>query len=456
MVTSQVKPWCPGDIVELQITDLTSEGEGVGRVDQWAVFVPDTIPGDRVLARLGQHRGSFGRARLHQVLEPSPGRHRPRCIVADKCGGCQWQTMAYPYQLQAKEKLVRDTLERVGGFPQVTLDPILRAPADLGYRNKVAYPLAVSASGQVQAGYYQKGSHQLVNLNQCPVQDPRLNPLLAEVKQDIQQRGWPIYQEQNHQGEMRHLVLRLGHYTGEILLTLVVRTGELPGLESQAQAWLERYPALVGVMVNYNPQPTNTILGKKTRCVAGEPWIRERFAGLELFLDAPSFFQVYTEQAEALLGIIATHLNLQGDEVLVDAYCGVGTLTLLLARLVKQAVGLEILPSAVAMARRNAQHNRIDNVTFTAGPVEDTLEQLALTPSVVLLDPPRKGCDQRVLSTLLRIRPQRLVYVSCNPATLARDLQRLSPRYHLVRVQPADFFPQTAHVECAAFLELQT
>lgn len=447
--------WQQGQLVEVFINDLSDTGEGVGRWGERVVFVPDSVPGDRTLVRLVRVKPQYAHAKLHELLSASPHRIRPSCIVADKCGGCQWQHIAYEYQLEAKRNQVIQALERIGGFNCPPVAPVMAAPYSLGYRNKATYPLGMSATGQVQAGYYQKGSHQLINLNQCPVQDSRLNPLLAKVKQDIQQRGWRVYDERRHNGQVRHLALRIGRRTGEMLLTMVVKDWDLPGIEAQAQDWLNRYPQLVGVSVNRNSERTNAIFGRETRCIAGRAYLLEQFAGVEFQVRPDTFFQVYTESAEALLQVIMQQLNLQGDEVLVDAYCGIGTFSLPLAKMLGQAVGLEVQPEAVEQAQLNAQRNGITNVTFQVGPVEKLLPQLKIAPDIVLLDPPRKGCDRVLIETLLRSSPRRIVYVSCKPATLARDLKLLCQdgKYRLTMVQPADFFPQTAHVECAAFLE---
>ena len=446
--------WQQGQVVEVSITDLSDTGEGVGRLGGRVIFVPDTVTGDRALIRLVRVKSNYATGKLHQLLEPSPHRIRPNCIVADKCGGCQWQHIADQYQQQAKHKLVVQALERIGGFTSITVAPILTGDSSLAYRNKATYPLKRSSTGQVQAGYYQKGSHQLINLNQCPVQDSRLNPLLAEIKQDIEQMGWSVYDERRHQGRLRHLSLRIGRRTGEMLLTLIATDWNLRDLEAQTQKWLTRYPKLVGVCMNRNPNRSNVIFGEETRCVAGQPYLREEFAGLEFQLGSETFFQVNTEAAEALLNVIVEQLALSGDEVLVDAYCGIGTFTLPLAQQVRQVIGLEVQATSVEQAQMNAQHNGITNVTFQAGAVETLLPQLGITPDIVLLDPPRKGCDRAVIETLLHTLPKRIVYVSCKPATLARDLKLLCQTggYQLTHIQPADFFPQTSHVECAAFL----
>jgi len=450
--------WQQGQLVELTITDLTADGDGVGRAaGDRVVFVPDTLPGDRLVVRLVQVKPRYARGKQQRLLENSPHRVRPRCIVADKCGGCQWQHIAETYQLEAKQGQVVQALKRIGGFPQPPVQPILASPTLEGYRNKATYPVGLSPSHQVKVGYYRKGSHQIVNLNQCPVQDERLNPLLANIKGDIQAQGWSIYNEQTHTGKIRHLALRIGQRTGEILLTLVVRDWDLPQIATQAAAWMQQYPKLVGVLLNRNGDRTNVIFGPETRCVVGQSHLREKFAGLNFQIHPATFFQIHTEQAEVLLQVILATLNLQGQEAIVDAYCGIGTLSLPLAQQSAQVIGLEMQPEAVQQARQNAEQNGIDNVTFQVSTVAEGLTQLPLSPDIVVLDPPRKGCGSEAIASLLALAPPRIVYVSCKPATLARDLKHLCQDgpYQLVQVQPIDFFPQTAHVECVAFLEHQ-
>ena len=413
------------------------------------VFVPDTVTGDLALVRLVRVKSQYAHGKLEQLLQPSPHRIRSQCIVADKCGGCQWQHIDLEYQQVAQREQIIEVLQRIGGFTQPEVLPILTRGSGLGYRNKAIYLLGRGKTGQVQAGYYRKGTHQLVNLNQCPVQDPRLNPLLAEIKGDIQTRDWSIYNEKRHQGKLRHLSWRIGRQTGEILLTLVTTDWQLQDIEEQGEIWLARYPELVGVCLNYNGDRTNSIFGSQTRSVVGRPYLREIFADLEFQLRPETFFQVNTEAAEALLEAIIAQLDLQGDEFLIDAYCGLGTFTLSLAQRVRQVMGIEVQQSAVEQAKLNAQINNITNVTFHTGAVATLLPQLGTNSDIVLLDPPRKGLDPPVIEALLRLQPHRIVYISCQPPTLALDLKLLceTGSYELISVQPADFFPQTPHVE---------
>ncbi|MEM8715553.1 MAG: 23S rRNA (uracil(1939)-C(5))-methyltransferase RlmD [Cyanobacteria bacterium P01_A01_bin.3] len=452
--------WTQGTAVNLTISSLTNRGDGIGHVDGRAVFVPDTVPGDEVLAKLVRVKPSHAFGALKRVLTPSGDRIRPACILAQKCGGCQWQPVGYDAQLAAKDQLVTDALTRLGHLERGHLErigvaPILAAPAALHYRNKVSYPIAKGTTQPLKVGYFRKGSHKLVNVNQCPVQDERLDTVLQTVKQDLQSTDWPAYNERNQKGELRHLGLRIGRRTGQLLITLVAKTDRLPGLDTLAKVWMQTIPNLQGVCLNINPKRTNAIFGQETQLVAGTHELQEEFAGLTISIDSTSFFQVYTEQAERLLNWVSSQLTLKGNETLIDAYCGIGTLTLPLAKRVKQAIGIEVIPNAVQQANRNAKLNGIDNVAFVEGTVEEMLPSLPAA-DVVLLDPPRKGCERSVLDILMQRTPATLVYISCNPATLARDLDVLvnNGPFSLDTYQTADFFPQTAHVETAAILHL--
>jgi 23S rRNA (uracil1939-C5)-methyltransferase len=497
------RSWKQGDIVEIEITDVSESGEGVGRAEERVVFVPDTVTGDRVTARLTNVKRQYAHGKLLEVLTASPHRVRPSCIVADKCGGCQLQHIDYDYQLTAKENQVTQALKRIGGFAEPPVAPIVGAQGNFAYRNKVTYPLGINDVGGIKAGYYRKGTHQIVNLNQCPVQDERLNPLLAEIKQDLQDRGWKMYEPEqkgarepgarrtafkviDHNadtGEMvngipkpklrkkteiikvelepdtrpqfRHMLMRIGRRTGEILLTFVVTDFDIPNFEGQAQRWMKRYPNLVGVCLNLNDRPHNNVFGTETRCIVGRDYICETFGNLQFQLKSDTFFQIYTEQAETVLDLIIRRSQFKGTEILLDAYCGIGTFTLPLSKRVKRAMGIEVHPASVVQARANARLNGINNVEFRTGEVEELLPELEIQADVVLLDPPRTGCDRSVLDMLTAMQPAQIIYISCKPATLARDLQILCEQgnYRLAHVQPADFFPQTSHVECIAFLE---
>jgi 23S rRNA (uracil1939-C5)-methyltransferase len=449
--------WQQGALLTMEITDINDAGEGVGRVDSHVVFVPDTAIGDWADVRLIRIKKNHGYGQLQNLVISSGDRIRPNCMVADKCGGCQLQHISYSAQLAAKQNQVVQTLRRIGGVPENKILPIIGAEQDLDYRNKVTYPLALSTTGQVKAGYYQKGTHKIVNLNQCPIQDQRLNPLLAGIKQDIQEQEWLVYDPERltNVAQFRHLSLRIGRNTGEILITLVATDGQMPNsLPEQAEAWLTKYPGVVGVCFNTQPRRDNVIFGETTELIAGQDFVTEVFADLQWRLGADTFFQVYTEQAERMLRVILDRLTLTGQEFLLDAYCGIGTFSLPLASRVKTVLGIESHQASVEQAQGNASINGIVNALFEAGDCGEIMTELVERPDVVLLDPPRQGCDRLVLENLIGRPPAQLVYISCKPSTLARDLKILldSGRFELQGVQPVDFFPQTAHVECAAFL----
>lgn len=450
--TATSDPWRQGELIPLAITDLTAQGEGLGHFQGRVVFVPNTAPGDQITARLVRVKPKYASGLLQEIHHPSPHRIQPACIVADKCGGCQWQHVDYELQLQTKQQIVRDALERIAHLSPPPAEPILAAPQSLRYRNKVTYPIAGNGD-QIRIGYFQQGSHRLINLNQCPVQDERLDVYLQEIKLDLQKAGWPAYDERQHRGQLRHLGLRIGRRTGEVLLTLVCKGSNLPKLEIWAERWMQRYPDLVGVCLNLNPNRTNAIFGPETQLVAGRSAFQEQFDHKSIWIDSTSFFQINTEQAEAFFTWIVSQLSLTGQETLVDAYCGIGTLSLLLAPHVERLLGIESLLEAVEQARYNAQANQISNARFFHGSVESVLPTLP-PGDVVVLDPPRKGCDRSVLDTLLLQQPRQIVYISCHPATLARDLEILmgAGHFRLEQWRAADFFPQTGHVESVAFL----
>ncbi len=444
-----------GSLLEVTITDLNTGGEGVGRINGKVIFVPDTVTGDRALVRLTRVKSKYAEGKLQKLLTSSSDRIRPRCIVADKCGGCQWQHINWKHQLVTKRQQVIQSLQRIGGLQEIQVQSTLHTADDLHYRNKVTYPLGISSTGNLQAGYYRKNSHKIVNLNQCPVQDSRLNPLLKEIKQDIQQQGWSIYDETTNQGQLRHLSLRIGYHTEEILVTLVATNNKIPGLTEQAKIWIDRYPNLVGVCLNINRDQTNIIFGHQTHTIVGKPYLKEIFGGLEFRILSDTFFQVNTAAAELLLNKIIQLLNLQGHEILVDAYCGIGTFTLPLAKKVKQAIGIEVHPASIIQAKQNAEINQIANVNFYTDKVEKYLQKINIVADIILLDPPRQGCDRQVVETLLNLQPSKIVYVSCKPATLARDLKLLcsSGIYQPQLIQPIDFFPQTSHIESLVLLQ---
>lgn len=442
-----------GAQLELAIDDLDQEGRGLGRHDGAVVFVEGGLPGEWLRVRLVHRARRHWLAELVAVLTPSPERRRPPCILADRCGGCTLQALAPSAQQQWKQQRVATALQRIGGL-DAPVRPLLAAPDDLGYRNRAVIPLELR-EGRLRAGYYQRGSHRIVNLNHCPVLDPRLDGLIAPLKADLEASDWPVDRHAGApDGGLRHLALRVGSHSGEVLITLISAHGDLPGLEDLARFWLERWPALVGVCLNLQPDPGNRLMGAHTRVVAGRGELREAFAGLELMVAADSFFQVHTRQAERVVPLLFEALeDVQG--YLVDAYCGIGTFSLPLAAAGWRVLGLEQQGAAVALARRNAAANGLSDTTrFEEAVVGEVLAERLPGSDALFVDPPRKGLEGPALVAIVAGGPPRLLYLSCDPATQARDLALLVREggYQLRWLQPIDFFPNTSHVETLAVL----
>ncbi|MEB3243987.1 MAG: 23S rRNA (uracil(1939)-C(5))-methyltransferase RlmD [Cyanobacteriota bacterium] len=449
----------PG-LLTLTVDDLTREGQGLGRHQGQVILVDGALPGDLVQVRL-IHRGRrHAVGQLLRLLTPSPERRRPPCILADHCGGCTLQHLSDQGQQHWKHTSVAETLRRLGGIT-TPIQPLWAAPQGLGYRNRAVIPLERDPHGKLRAGYYRRGSHQIVNLNRCPVLDPRLDAMIQPLKADLDATAWPV---DRHAGAadpgagLRHLALRIGRRSGERLLTLIASHSDLPGIEDLAQRWLARWPELVGVTLNLQPEPGNRLFGAHTITIQGRPWLNEPFAGVQLHIGADTFFQVYSEQAEHVVELLLTALGPPGGTI-VEGYCGIGTFSLPLARAGWTVLGLEQHGATVALARANAQRNGLNHrCDFRQGDgallLEDALSQQL--PSAVLVDPPRKGLAPAATAALLRHRPPRILYLSCDPATLARDLKALASEgpYSVIRLQPLDFFPNTSHVETLAQLHL--
>jgi 23S rRNA (uracil1939-C5)-methyltransferase len=443
-----------GQVIQLEVDGFGHDGQGVGRWQDTAVFVAGALPGETVTVRVRRLARRHLEAELVGVDSPSPQRQRPPCILADRCGGCSLQHCNADAQNAIKTDLVQQALRRIGQLDTV-VDPIWSAPAALGYRNRALIPLERSADGPLRAGYYRRGSHRIVNMSRCPVLDSRIDGLIAEIKADLEATDWPVDVNLSGGGGLRHLALRVGHHSGEVLITLVSSHDRLPGLEALAQRWHQRWPELVGVGLNLQPRASNVVLGPETRCISGRSWLHERFAGIELQIGADTFFQVNTPQAERLVPLLKAFFQPSPERPLLDAYCGIGTFSLPLAAAGSPLLGLESHGTSVEQARANAERNGLANARFEQADVAAVLGDRLHGMSGLLVDPPRKGLNPEVLDAILMTPPAQLAYISCNPATLARDLSLLCAdgTYRLQRVQPVDFFPQTSHVESVALLQ---
>jgi len=447
----------PGLVITVTGEDLDLRGNGIGRWQTWVISVPGLLPGEVARVQLQQRKRSLWIARKTESLLPATDSRKPPCILAKDCGGCTLQHLADASQTAWKQQQLQKALSRIGGI-EATVGALLNSDAEpLGYRNRALIPLHRDAEGKLRMGYYRRGSHRIVNLNHCPVLDPRLDALLEPIKQDLQTSEWPADADLHSGDGLRHLGLRLGIRTGEILITLVSSTADLPGLHALAKQWCERWPEVRGVTLNLQPQRNNRVLGDDTQLLSGEGQIEERFADVSLMLGTTTFFQVNTLQAEAAVKRLSQWLfDRAGTTTVIDAYCGIGTIALPLAAQGHQVLGLELHRASVDQGRLNAARNRLEQVRFKAGDVNALLDDALPSHEALVVDPPRKGLDADVVDQILECPPRWMAYLSCDPATLSRDLKRLCvPQgpYEIEGIHPVDFFPQTTHLESLVLMK---
>lgn len=454
-------------IVTLRITGITAEGSGVGRAvldghaQGPAVFVPFTAVGDVLECRILKVQKQWAYGRLERLLESSPDRAEdPQggCPVFGRCGGCALRHITYEAELRYKRQRVADAFARIGGL-EVEIDPIVGSDRTVGYRNKAQYPVEPGEDGP-RIGFYAPRSHRIVEQHACPLQPAAFAAGIQAVTDWMKQHGVPAYDEGAHTGLVRHLYFRVGEGTGQVMACLVCTSGKVPAAGELVADLRRAVPGLASVVVNINRADTNVILGKEEFVLWGSDAIEDTLCGLRFRLSPRSFYQINRPQAQRLYELAAEAAQLTGGETVLDLYCGTGTIGLSMAHRAGRVIGVEIVAPAVADARRNAEANGITNVSFICGDAAAAAAALAREgqrPDVILVDPPRKGCDEALLGTMASMQPQRIVYVSCDPATLARDCGRLAELgYAVEQVTPVDMFPRTPHVETVVLLQRET
>ena len=443
-------------ILTVEITDMTSEGEGVGKKDGFPFFIKDTVIGDKAEIRVTRVKKNYAYGRLEKVLTPSPFRIDPKCAFHKQCGGCQLQSLSYQAQLAYKKRKVQDDLERIGGLKGINVLDIIGAESPWYYRNKAQFPVGRNVDGGCAVGFYAKRSHRIVETPVCFLQDTCNEEVVRIVRKFMADYHIQPYDEEKHTGLVRHILTRVGKKSGELMVCIVVNGGGMPHSAELAER-LRTVQGLASVVLNVNKEKTNVILGRKIIPVWGKDTISDELDGLSFEISPLSFYQVNPAQTEILYRKAVALAGLDGSETVLDLYCGIGTMSLFFARQAKQVLGVEIVEQAVKDARANAARNGIMNVEFAAGAAEEVVPawvENGCSADVVVVDPPRKGCDGRLLETILQIAPEKIVYVSCNPATLARDLAVLTDGGYQVRtVQPVDMFPNTVHVESVVLLQ---
>ena len=450
------------DIVRLTISDIGTDGEGIGKVDGYTLFVKDAVIGDTITARVIKLKKNYGYGRLMEVIEPSKDRVEPVCPVARQCGGCQIQQMSYDAQLDFKRKLVEGNLRRIGGFPDINVLPVIGMDEPYHYRNKAQYPVGRDKDGNVVIGFYAGRTHCIIDNQDCAIGARENVKILTAIRDYINENKVSVYDENTGNGAVRHILIRKGFHTGQVMVCIVVNGESLPQEDKLVakltglELWENEGGNIYSVMININRENTNVILGDRCRTLWGKDYIEDSINGITFQISPLSFYQVNPVQTEKLYGKALEFAGLTGNEVVWDMYCGIGTISLIMATRAKKVYGVEIVPAAIENARNNARINGLDNAEFYVGKSEEIAPKLAeqgAVPDVIVVDPPRKGCDEALLDTIVKMQPERVVYVSCDSATLARDLKYLAARgYEVKTVQPVDQFCHTVHVEVAVLM----
>ena len=443
-------------IYRCQITDYTADGMGFAKIEGRAVFVPRTAVRDQCDVRIVKVTKNIAFGRMERLIVPSSARITPACPVSDRCGGCCYQHISYEEELRAKEKKVRDALVRIGGQDGGALASITGSPTTAHYRNKAQYPVGRDRAGNIVTGFYRPRSHDIVPTERCLIQSETADRIAATVRAWMQEFDIPPYDYAAKRGAVRHIYVRVGEKSGESQLTLIAATHKMPALDELIRRLRAQEPSLTGILINHNQRGDNVILGDRTNVLWGEPMLEDRLCGHTFLLSPEAFYQVNHAQAEQLYACAIGFAELTGQQTVVELYCGAGTITLALAERAKRVIGVEIVPEAVANAERNAARNGVQNVEFLCADAGQAARQLAMRgvmPDVLVVDPPRKGLDETARNAILKMMPPQVVYVSCDPATLARDVAELcGAGYVLERAQAFDLFPRTSHVETVALL----
>lgn len=444
------------DLCKIEITGMTAEGNGVGRTeDGMAVFVPLTAVGDVISCKIVKVTKSFAYGIIDRVIAPSPDRAESGCPVSEKCGGCTFRYMSYSSELAIKDKLVRDAFLRLGGFDDIPFEPICGGEEDF-YRNKAQYPVA-EQDGRLVCGFYSKRSHRVVPFTNCRLQPKIFGDITEECLRLANSKKIPAYNEENSSGVLRHIYIRRGFHSGEIMVCFVVKNkSRQSDLSDIAKKLSEKFSDIKSVIMNVNPKNTNVIMGSENITLFGSGEITDILCGKKITLSPMSFYQVNTAQAERLYRQGIEYAGLTDGETVLDLYCGAGTIGLAFSDMAGKIIGCEIVPEAIENAKRNAELNGVKNAEFYCGDAGELSQKLAddgIVPDAAVIDPPRKGCDRLTLDSLVRMSPKRIVMISCNPATAARDAKYLAENgYCVEKARAFDLFPRTGHVECVLLM----
>ena len=447
------------DLVTLEIEDCGIDGEGIGKADGFTVFVKDAVIGDTVTAKIIKAKKNYGYGRLMEVLKPSPYRVEPKCEFARQCGGCQLQALSYDQQLVFKTNKVKGHLERIGGFTDIPMEPIIGMDELFHYRNKAQFPVGRNKEGKIVTGFYAGRTHNIIENRDCALGVAENKEVLDCVIAHMEKYGIEPYNEATGKGLVRHVLIRYGYFTKEVMVCLILNGNKIPKEEQLVKSLCE-IPGMTSITINVNKKHSNVILGEEIRLLWGQEYITDRIGDISYQISPLSFYQVNPMQTQKLYAKALEYADLHGQETVWDLYCGIGTISLFLAQKAKFVRGVEIVPAAIENAKENAKLNGLENTEFFVGKAEEVLpreyKKNGVYADVIVVDPPRKGCDETLLETMIEMNPERIVYVSCDSATLARDLKYLCARgYELRKVCPVDQFGMTVHVETVVLLSQQ-
>ena len=449
------------DICRVTIEDIGTDGEGIGKIDGFTLFIKDAVLGDEVEAKIMKAKKQYAYAKLEKVLTSSPFRVEPKCQYHKQCGGCQIQAMDYAKQLEFKHRKVRNNLIRIGGFDTEYIDSIMEDAVGMEtpffYRNKAQFPFGKNKEGKTVTGFYAGRTHSIIENTDCALGTAENKIILEKILKYMEEEKVAPYEEETQTGLLRHTLIRKGFATGQLMVCLVINGKYLPKEEKLIKSLLE-VEGMTSISVSINTEKTNVIMGKEIRLLYGKEQIEDEIDGITFKISPLSFYQVNPVQTERIYSQALNYADLKGKETVWDLYCGIGTISLFLARKAKHVYGVEIIPQAIEDARENALYNGIDNVDFYVGKAEDVLpekyEKEGIFADVIVVDPPRKGCDEACLATMVQMQPKRIVYVSCDSATLSRDVRYLREHgYELKKAGIFDNFPQSVHVETVCVLE---
>ncbi|MDK9858489.1 23S rRNA (uracil(1939)-C(5))-methyltransferase RlmD [Staphylococcus equorum] len=444
------------EIIEGKVIDLTHEGHGVVKLDRYPIFVPNALINETIEFKVIKVKKNFAIGKLLEIKKESEERVEPPCVYYHKCGGCQLQHMTYQAQLNMKKEQVVNLFHRKADFKDTIIHDTIVMDNPWFYRNKSQVPVGKNNENKVITGFYRQRSHDIIDMDECLIQDNMHQDVLNQLKLWFNELNISIYNERKKQGLMRHVVIRTGHHSRELMVVFVTNGKKFKQSDVLTEKLVAAFPEIVSVKHNVNDTHSNVIMGETSYTLYGKDEIQDTLSDVTFKISDQSFYQINSIQTEKLYQRAIEYAELKGEETILDTYCGIGTIGLYMAPKAQHVYGVEIVPEAIADAKQNATLNQFENTTFVCGKAEEVIlkwKAQGIKPDVVMVDPPRKGCDETFLETLLELNPRKIVYISCNPSTQQRDAQQLAQRYKLTQITPVDMFPHTTHVETVAQFE---